>query len=540
MAKRARHVLVILTCLLLSPVFAVVPLQADCTGVAPVPEAALSMVMVADGLSGRPLYLASPPGDRDRLFIVEQDGFIRIKKRGEPVGLTHLFLDLSGIVQADRNLGEMGLLGLAFDPGYATNGFFYVNYTEGPLGSPWFTVVARYHVSGNPDAADPGSETRLLRFGQPESNHNGGHLMFGPDGYLYIFTGDGGAGGDPHGMCGNGQNTATLLGKLLRVDVRGVAPTPLPPDCGGASAAYTVPADNPLTDGPGGSCDEIWDYGLRNPWRSSFDALTGDLYIGDVGQSCWEEVNYVAAPGGGRNYGWRQMEGNHCYDIADLTCDPAGVTCGTSPVCHDPSLTEPVVEFSHAIGCSVIGGYVYRGCQLPAIAGTYFYGDLCPGFVKSFRMVEGAVTEHLDRTVELGTTPILMGSLTSFGVDDDGEIYMTDWDGAVLRIVPPFTNLEVSGAGAGTLFEMSPGSWTWENLAFTTMHPVSSYRVYRGQPGGTFTCVFAGSTAQWPGGDPSVPAPGTMHAYIVTAVNPSGQMTRSGRPPHTLSVAACP
>ncbi|MGH9868755.1 MAG: PQQ-dependent sugar dehydrogenase [Candidatus Polarisedimenticolia bacterium] len=517
------------------------PSFADCTGVSPVPEAAISTVTVVTGLTGRPLFVTSPPGDRDRLFILEQSGFIRIKKRGEPVGMTHLFLDLSGIVQAAPSLGEMGLLGLAFDPGYASNGFFYVNYTEGPLGSPWFTVVARYSVSADPDVADPGSETRLLRFSQPQSNHNGGQLTFGPDGYLYIFTGDGGSGGDPHGVCGNGQNNGTLLGKLLRVDVRGTAPMPLAPDCGGGSAVYDVPTDNPFADGPGGACDEIWDTGLRNPWRSSFDALTGDLYLADVGQNCWEEINYVAAPGGGRNYGWRVMEGTHCFNPATPSvCNPAGVACGSSPLCNAPSLTIPVVEFSHGVGCSVTGGYVYRGCQLPALSGTYFYGDFCGGFVNSLKMVGGVVTEAAPRTAELGVGTSLRNGLTSFGVDDDGEIYIVDRDGVVLRIVPPFTNLEVSGEGAGSQFVLGPLAWSWEDLAHTTMHPVNSYLVYRGQPGGTFTCVFAGPGPLWPGGDPSVPAPGTFHAYIVTAVNPGGQMTRSGRPPHTLSAAACP
>jgi glucose/arabinose dehydrogenase len=520
----------------------ITPLPADCAGVSPVPEAAMTTITVASGLTGRPLYVTSPPGDRDRLFVVEQSGFIRIKKRGEPAGSTHLFLDLSSIVQASPTLSEMGLLGLAFDPGYAANGRFYVNYTEGTTLGPWFTVVARYQVSaGNPDAADAGSEVRLLRFQQPQANHNGGQLMFGPDGYLYIATGDGGGAGDAHGACGNGQSQTTLLGKLLRVDVRGTAPMPLAPDCGGASAMYTIPADNPLADGPGGACDEVWDYGLRNPWRSSFDALNGDLYVADVGQRCWEEVNYVPAPGGGRNYGWRVMEGNHCFDPAVQTnCEANPVGCGSTPPCHDPGFTDPVEEYSHSGACSVTGGYVYRGCQMPAISGLYFYGDFCGGFVRTLRMAGGVATEKIDRTAELGVGTSLRSGLTSFGVDDDGEIYITDRDGFVLRIVPPFTNLEVSGAGAGTLFDLDPAGWSWENLAHTTMQPVTAYRVYRGLPGGTFTCVFAGALPQWPGGDAAAPAPGAMHAYIVTAVNPAGQMTRSGRPPHALSPAACP
>ncbi len=290
----------------------------DCTGVAPAASTTLETVAVVTGLAGRPLYVGSPPGDVNRLFVVEQDGFIRIKKRGDPPGQLTTFLDISARVQAAPAYDEMGLLGLAFDPDYATNGLFYVNYTEGPLPGPWFTVVARYAVSAsNADAADPQSEQRLLRFQQPETNHNGGQLQFGRDGYLYISTGDGGGGGDQHGTCGNGQSLATLLGKMLRVDVRGSAPASLPPDCGGAAAAYRIPADNPFANGPGGACDEIWAYGLRNPWRSSFDAANGDLYIADVGQNCWEEVDYAPAGApGGANYGWRQMEGNHCYNNA--------------------------------------------------------------------------------------------------------------------------------------------------------------------------------------------------------------------------------
>jgi glucose/arabinose dehydrogenase len=441
--------------------------RADCPGVSPVPEADLTTVTVVSGLTGRPLYVTSPPGDRDRLFVLMQDGFIRIHKRGDPTAVTTEFLDLSAIVQAAATNNEMGLLGLAFDPDHATNGFFYVNYTEGPLAGPWFTVVARYSVSaGNPDLADPASEVRLLRFSQPQNNHNGGQLLFGPDGYLYIATGDGGGSGDPHGTCGNGQALGTLLGKMLRVDVRGIAPSSLAPDCGGLTAQYTVPVDNPFASGPGGSCDEIWDFGLRNPWRSAFDALTGDLYVADVGQNCYEEINYVAAPGGARNYGWRVKEGAHCFNPATQTnCNSVAVSCGSSPSCSDPGLTNPVVEIAHSGGvCSVTGGYVYRGCQLPALSGVYFYGDFCAGWVRSFRMAGGVVTEATDRTAQLGVGTSLQQDLTSFGVDDDGEIYIIDRDGLVLRIVPPFTNLEVSGQGAATGFELSPIGWSWEDL----------------------------------------------------------------------------
>ncbi|HEY3174696.1 MAG TPA: PQQ-dependent sugar dehydrogenase [Candidatus Polarisedimenticolia bacterium] len=520
---------------------------ADCAGVPPVSNTTLTTVAVATGLAGRPLFVTAPPGDRDRLFIVEQNGTIRIKRRGEPVGQNTLFLDLTSRVQASTSLNEMGLLGLAFDPDHATNGYFYVNYTEGALGGPWFTVVARYSLTaGDPNSGDFGSETRLLRFLQPQSNHNGGQLTFGPDGFLYIATGDGGGGGDSgtgHATCGNGQSLGTLLGKMLRVDVRGIDPLSRVPDCGGGPSGYRIPSDNPVNDGTGGGCDEIWDYGLRNPWRSSFDALTGDLYIADVGQSCWEEVDYEpGGSAGGVNYGWRQMEGKQCFRSGTpINCDPNGVACSGVPNCDDPALIQPILDYPHSGGaCSVTGGYVYRGCSMPLFAGIYFYGDYCAGWVKSFRVVGGVPTEELDRTGELGLGTSLVNSLTSFGVDDEGEIHIIDRDGTILKVVPPFTDLEVSADGSATPFTLAPATWTWENLFYSTGHPVSAYRVYRGAPGGTFTCVLASAAPQWPGGDTAAPGPGQLFAYIVTAVNPSGQQTRTGDPPRTLSPAACP
>jgi glucose/arabinose dehydrogenase len=522
---------------------------ADCTGIAPVPNTSLKGVAVASGLPGRPLYVTAPPGDRDRIFIVEQDGFIRIKKRGHPPDQISTFLDISTVVQATRTsaLDEMGLLGMAFDPGYAANGFLYVDYTEGPLNGPWFTVVARYSVSSNdPDAADPGSELRILRFAQPQANHNGGQVQFGPDGYLYVSTGDGGGANDQgsgHAVCGNGQGRSTLLGKMLRLDVHGIAPAGLNPDCGGASAPYRVPADNPFADGAGGACDEIWAVGLRNPWRSAFDAANGDLYIADVGQNCWEEVNYTpGAQAAGRNYGWRQMEGTHCFNASmSLNCNPPGVACGSSPACLDPLLTLPVLEFAHTGGaCSITGGLVYRGCLMPDFSGAYFYGDYCAGFVRSFRMAGGTVTDERDWTGGIDPGATLVNSLTSFGQDADGEIYITDRGGTVFRILPPFTDLEVSGKGSADPLRLDATGWRWENLENSTMHPVSHYRVFRGRPGGAFTCIFTTPVPEWIGGDPAVPAPGAMHAYVVTAVSPGGEETHGVDPPQTLDPAACP
>lgn len=522
---------------------------ADCTGVAPVSNTSLTAVAVATGLTGRPLYVTAPPGDRDRIFIVEQDGFIQIKRRGDPPDRIATFLDISTVVQATRTsaLNEMGLLGLAFDPDYATNGFLYVDYTEGPLNGPWFTVVARYSVpAGVPDAADPDSEVRLLRFAQPQANHNGGQVQFGPDGHLYVSTGDGGGANDQgagHATCGNGQYLGNLLGKILRLDVHGTAPSNLDPDCGGATAAYRIPGDNPFADGAGGACDEIWVHGLRNPWRSAFDPANGDLYVADVGQNCWEEVNHViGAQAPGRNYGWRQMEGRHCFNASmPNNCEPPGSMCGGSPACLDPALTLPVLEFAHAGGaCSITGGEVYRGCLMPAFSGAYFYGDYCAGFVRSFRMAGGTVADEQDWTGGIDPGRTLVNSLTSFGADAQGEIYVTDRDGAVLRILPPFTDLEVSGEGAADLFRLDLDAWRWEDLEASTMHPVSHYRLYRGRPGGTFTCIFTTPVPEWIGGDPDVPAPGMLFAYAVTAVSPGGDETHGLDPPQTLDPAACP
>jgi hypothetical protein len=518
--------------------------RGDCAGVAPVSNTALKTVPVATGLTGRPLYVTAPPGDVGRIFVLEQSGLVRIKKRGDPPAAISTFLDIRDRVQASTSLNEMGLLGLAFDPDYASNGLFYVNYTEGPVPGPWFTVVARYSVSaGDPDVADPDSEERLLRFGQPQTNHNGGQVLFGPDGYLYVATGDGGGANDAHGICGNGQNLANLLGKILRLDVRSSAPAGLAPDCGGATAGYRVPSDNPFAGGAGGPCDEIWSYGLRNPWRSAFDPANGDLYVADVGQNCWEEVNYVAGSGpGGENYGWRQMEGSNCFNPAlPLNCDPPAAACSGSPPCKDPGLTDPVLAYSHLGGaCSVTGGFVYRGCLMPGFAGTYFYGDFCDGFVKSFRIAGGSITEEMDWSDQVDPGGTLANRLSSFGLDAQGEIYITDRDGSVLRILPPFTDLEVSGDGAGVPLLLDPAEWTWEDLEASTMHPVSHYRIYRGQPSGPFSCVFTTPVPRWIGGDPEVPAEGALFAYLVTAVSPAGEESRDGDPPHTLMAGACP
>ena len=287
---------------------------------------------VITGLSS-PVGITHAGDGSGRLFIVLQGGRIVIFD-GVKI-LSSPFLDITSVVSSG---GERGLLGLAFHPNYVGNGSFYVNYTN----TAGDTVIARYSVSANPNQADPTSADILLTIPQPFSNHNGGQLHFGPDGYLYIGIGDGGSGGDPQN---NGQDLGTLLGKILRIDVDKGPP-------------YAIPPDNPFF-GPGdGALDEIWAWGLRNPWRFSFDRLTGDMFIGDVGQNSWEEVDFQpASSAGGENYGWRLMEGNSCYNPATN--------------CNDSTLTLPILVYDHTVGCSVTGGYRYRGSKNPALDGFY-------------------------------------------------------------------------------------------------------------------------------------------------------------------------
>jgi glucose/arabinose dehydrogenase len=352
--------------------------------------------LLTDQLS-EPVFLTQPPGESDRLFVVEQGGRIRILRND--VLLARPFLDLTAVVSPPP-LGERGLLSMAFDPGYQQNGFFYASYTDRQGDSR----VVRYRVSSaNPDSADPASASPVLAVEQPYSNHNGGLILFGPDGMLYLGLGDGGAGGDPEDRA---QNLDSLLGKLLRLDVSG-------------ATGYTVPPDNPFVGNPDAR-PEIWASGLRNPWRFSFDRATGDLYIADVGQGDREEVN--AVPGsspGGENYGWNIMEGRACY--------PPGRNCSTA------GLTLPVLDYDHSAGaCAVTGGYVYRGAALPILAGRYLYADYCGGWVRSFTLVAGQAVDLVDWTAELGPGP----GVTSFGQDNAGELYLMAGGRALYRIVP--------------------------------------------------------------------------------------------------------
>ncbi|MCA9969668.1 MAG: PQQ-dependent sugar dehydrogenase, partial [Anaerolineales bacterium] len=355
---------------------------------------------IATGL-GTPTGITHAGDGSGRIFIVEQPGRIRIYDGTQL--LPTPFLDVSGLVTSG---GERGLLGLAFHPNYAANGYFFVNYTD----SAGDTVVARYTVSANPNVADAGSAVIALRVDQPFANHNGGQLQFGPDGYLYVGLGDGGSAGDPGNRA---QNLGLLLGKILRLDVDGGG---LPPDCD-AGGQYTIPADNPFV-ATAGACGEIWAYGLRNPWRFSFDRASGDLYIADVGQSAWEEIDFQpASSAGGENYGWRLMEGFSCYN--------------PSTNCNDGSLTLPVVVYPHTAGlCSITGGYVYRGSAAPGAAGAYIFGDYCTGQIAATRQDgAGSWQTSIIRDTNLG--------ISSFGETESGELCVGDgFGGAVYCLFP--------------------------------------------------------------------------------------------------------
>ena len=363
------------------------------------PEIQLNPVIT--GLEN-PVAITHAGDGSGRLFITQQGGQILIYD-GDQV-LTELFLDLSAFVSAG---GERGLFSLAFHPEFASNGFLFVNYTD----INGDTVVARYSVSADPNIVDTNSAFILLTIQQPFANHNGGQLQFGPDGFLYIATGDGGAGGDPDN---NAQTLSNLLGKILRIDVDGAPP-------------YSIPADNPFLGDPGAS-EEIWALGLRNPWRFSFDRLTGDIFIADVGQNSLEEVNYQPADSqGGENYGWRLMEGSQCFN------PPSNCDMGT--------LTLPILEYDHTIGRSVTGGYRYRGNQNPGMSGVYFYGDFSEG------LIWGATQNNAGEW----TTSVLLDtdlSISTFGEDQNGEIYLahlSSVDGTVFQI----SEVAVSSPPAG-------------------------------------------------------------------------------------------
>ncbi len=355
----------------------------------------LTFVPIVEGLAA-PVNVTHAGDGSGRLFVLEKGGVIRIVQ-GDTLSATP-FLDIRDRVASGGY--EQGLLGLAFPPNHTETGFFFVNYTD----RRGDTVVSRFQVTADPNVADPASESLVLAQDQPAANHNGGHLAFGPDGMLWIGLGDGGAAND---RFGNGQNPATLLAKMLRLDVTSDPSVP-----------YTIPADNPFVGDTGAAQgadfrDEIWAYGLRNPWRYSFDRATGDLWIADVGQNQYEEINVVPAGSpGGLNFGWPITEGLHCFQQAD---------------CSTEGQLLPVLEYGHAGHCSVTGGFVYRGQAIPALVGSYVYGDFCSGqlWVASPDGAGGWQARELFR---------LGAQLTSFGEDEAGEIYMVDYAGRLSRL----------------------------------------------------------------------------------------------------------
>jgi glucose/arabinose dehydrogenase len=351
---------------------------------------------VVSGLS-QPVHLTAPAGDAIRLFVVEQAGLVRLVKDGQLLATP--YLDLRSRVLSG---GERGLLSIAFHPDFAGNGKLYAYFTEKPSGD-----IRVLEITADPtaDIADPATGVSILSVGHATfANHNGGQLAFGPDRLLYLGLGDGGGAGDP---LGSGQDTGSLLGKLLRLD-------PAHPSA--------TAAGNPFGNA-------VYQYGLRNPWRFSFDRQTGDLYIGDVGQDAWEEIDFQAAPAAGQvpaagtNWGWNVTEGTHCYPAGTISCNTAG-------------MTMPIAEYPHPDGSAVTGGFVYRGVALPDLAatGTYFYGDFGTGFVRTLRVVGGQATDLQDVTAALGG-PI--SGLSSFGEDGCGELYLISYQGTVQKLAAP-------------------------------------------------------------------------------------------------------
>ncbi len=371
-------------------VFGTPPVPCEIKGPSP-PIPSIGLKSVVKGLRD-PVGLFHAQDKSGRLFIVEQGGTIRILKKGKL--LKKPFLNIRHRLISG---GEMGLLGLAFHPDFSQNGRFFVNYTSRSGGL--HTVISEFKMSGRLDEADPDSERILLTVDQPYSNHNGGAIAFGPDGALYIGMGDGGAANDPHG---NGQNLDTLLGKMLRIDV----------DKRKAGKPYGIPQDNPFVTRKG-AVPEIWAYGLRNPWRFSFDSLTGRLYAGDVGQNAREEIDIIRK---GKNYGWNIMEGRICTPGIHLKCNQRG-------------LEPPIVDYPRSEGTVVIGGYVYRGRSIPSLCGVYLFADFGNGRLFGLRYHEGRVTESR----RLLST---RRSISSLGEDEHKELYLLDYNGEILKVIP--------------------------------------------------------------------------------------------------------
>tara|TARA_Y100000588_G_scaffold393231_2_gene508219 strand:+ start:12420 stop:13613 length:1194 start_codon:yes stop_codon:yes gene_type:complete len=374
----------------------------------------LSSQIVARGLDS-PVYLTAPEGERDTLYVLEQGG--RVKKIGSGKLIKKPFIDISDRVHNPVFPGdERGLLGMAFHPNFYNNGFLFLNYVS----KNQHTIISRFSVRGPNPLKD--SEFVLIDLVQPYMNHNGGQLAFGPDGYLYIGVGDGGSAGDPEN---NGQNKNSLFGTVLRIDVDSGDP-------------YKIPKSNPFVNIKN-SLGEIWLIGLRNPWRFSFDFLTNEIYIGDVGQSRWEEIHVLSMDDGGSNLGWSVLEGSSCYS-PEKDCDTSGLVLPVFEYPNDANYMKTLIGFSQnkpeVQGCSVTGGYVYRGETIPKFQGHYIFADYCTGKFWSFVYKNGVVTKLTNRTNELrkGTGKKQL-YVSSFGQDGLGELYFLDYDGDVYKIL---------------------------------------------------------------------------------------------------------
>jgi glucose/arabinose dehydrogenase len=381
-----------------------------------------------------PLFLTHAGDNTNRIFIVEQTGKIKVFPNSQSASNAKVFLDITNRIVSG---GEQGLLGLAFHPNYETNGYFYLNYTTATT-----TVIARFQVTSNPDSANKNSEFNILTIAQPYANHNGGWIGFrASDGYLYIATGDGGTSGSTGDPLNNGQSLTTLLGKILRIDVDGGSP-------------YTIPPTNPFYDSTNINIKkEIYAWGFRNPWRCSFDPTTGWFWVADVGQSAWEEVDIIAS---GKNYGWRCYEGNHSYN-----------TTG----CNYPEYIYPIWEYGHSPECSITGGYVYRGPNVPELQGKYIYGDYCSRKIWALTY-DGINPTSNQLLVTAG------GSITSFGVDQNNEIHITSSDGKIYRFTPTITPVELSSFSAVLLENGIKLLWRTEtevnNFGFDVLRSVDN------------------------------------------------------------------
>jgi glucose/arabinose dehydrogenase len=406
---------------------------------------------IASGLA-RPIYLTHAPGDPTRMFVIEKQGRVRVIKDGTLLATP--FIDIDPLVTGGTSTNsEQGLLGLAFHPDYQTNGKFYLSYTA--VAGSGDTVVAEYTVSANPDIANT-AQTTVITYDQPQANHNGGWIGFGPDGFMYVASGDGGNANDQGTghtePGGNAQDINKLLGKILRIDVNG---DDFPGD---TNKNYRIPPSNPYVGVAG--ADENFHIGLRNPWRMSFDRMTGDIWIGDVGQNAWEEIDFIAAgTPGGVNFGWRCFEGNATFNF--------------DSVCTGKTFTPPIWVYDHSGKCSVTGGYVYRGCAIPELSGTYFFAEYCSNQIWSMQYTPSSgVVGFTERTAQLAPGGGLsIGTITSFGEDYFGEIYICDQgtgaaNGEIYKILPVTAGLDTDNDGVANTCEIDGCPADFDNTGF--------------------------------------------------------------------------